>query len=156
MTEPVQRAGRRRIGLGLLVLAFASGVATQFLPVSSAGRFPTLLAAMGQGDSRLDIVGPDVSKAGGTVITLKTGRATYKQTCQGACDHLLINFDAAGEGLYRLGVLGADGAVVLSHDAYVDGHGWDRLSARSGGGLALQADLVAQPPYGERVRPTAR
>jgi hypothetical protein len=111
---------------------------------------------MGRGDSRLDIIGPDVSNAGGTAITLKTERATYTQTCAGACDHLLINFDAVGEGLYRLGVLGPDGASIFSQNAYVDGHSWDRLSAGADGKLALRGDLVGQPPYGERVRPKAR
>jgi len=156
MTEPAQRADHRRIGFGLVALAFAGGVVTQFLPARPTASFPPLPAAMAQGDSRLDIVGPDVSKAGGTVITLKSERATYRQTCQGACDQLLINFDAVGEGLYRLGVLGPDGASIFSQNAYVDGHSWDRLSAGAEGKLTLQNGLVAQPPYGERVRPKAR
>lgn len=158
MTEPAQRIDRRRIGFGYLAiaLAFAGGVVTQFPQSRPTASFPTLPAAMEQGDSRLDIVGPEVSKAGGTVITLKSERATYRQTCKGGCDHLLVNFDAIGEGLYRLGVLAPGGAPIFSQDAYVDGHSWNRLSAGAGGKLALRSDLVAQPPYGERVRPKPR
>lgn len=152
-----REVGRPRFGIWLLGLAFAGGVATQFLPTTAADEFPTMPAAMARGDSRLDIVGPDVSKAGGAVVTLKSELVTYRQTCLGACDQLLINFIANGEDVYRLSVADAAGRVLFKDEAYVDGHSWDRLSAGRDGRLALQSGLVAQwPPYGARVRPEAR
>lgn len=156
MSGQDRKTGRSRLGIWLLGLAFAGGVAAHFLPTEAADGFPTMPAAMARGDSRLDIVGPDLSKAGGTVVTLESEHVSYRQTCLGACDQLLINFVANGEDVYRLRVLGADGRVVFKSDAYVDGHGWDRLSAGRGGRLTLQSGLVGQGPYGERVRPEAR
>lgn len=105
---------------------------------------------MADDDSRVD-----VSKAEGSVIVLKPGGATYRQTCLGVCDQVLINFGGDGESLYGLSVLTADRRVVFETQAYVDGYSWDRLGAGDGEPLALQHRLVEAWPYGRRVRPTA-
>ncbi len=145
-------SGRPRLGLWLLGLAFVGGVGAGALPTASERPFPSLPAAMAEGDSRVDVIGADVSKAGGSVIVLEAAGATYRQTCLGVCDQVLINFGADGESLYRLRVLAADGRVVFENQTYVDGDNWDRLGGEP---LALQRRLVEVWPYGRRVRPAA-
>lgn len=134
---------RRRWSVSLVVAAYLLGgvhMLTSMLRVSriTAALPPAAVAHLG---ARLEIVGKDVTRAGGTSVALDAKLLQLRQTCAEACDRIVVSYGTAGDSLYKLRVLDPRGECVLCQGVYSEGHNDDRVTLGVDAGLKLQTGL---------------
>ena len=129
MTRP------RMVLLALAGVAFLAGAAAQ-VAIEGRPRYRAMPEELARGHTRLELAGADLSAAGVARAALDAERLRYRQTCRGACDQILVDFETIGEEVYRLSAEDASGAELFSGGTYVDGHMWDALAAGEDGRLA--------------------
>ena len=135
---------RQRWGASLVVAGYVLGagyvLATPLLePAAVASSPPGAVRHLG---ARLEIVGKDVSRAGGVSVALDHELLQLRQTCAEACDRIVVSYPVSREGLYRLRVEDRRGECILCEPVYSDGNNDDRLALGADGGLALAVRLV--------------